>query len=85
MPGSKREQDVATEEKVRVRIKEYDHYKRLRVLYRQLRARRALSLFNNVPLTARWALSPLTLYSESTLLVLKGTLLISGNALLALN
>ena len=41
--------------------------------FRQLRARRALTLFNDVPLRTRRALSPYTLYSNSALLVLNGT------------
>ena len=53
--------------------------------YRQLKARRALSLFKDVPLRSRRALSPWTLYSDSTLLVLNGTSLNIDSALLALN
>ena len=51
----------------------------------QLRARRALSLFKDVPLGTRRALSPKTLYSNSPLLVLNGTSLNIDSALLALN
>ena len=51
--------------------------------YRQLRARRALLEIKDVPLRTRRAL--LTLYSNSTLLVLNGTSLSCNNALLALN
>ena len=42
---------------------------------RQLRARRALSQFNNVPLRTRWALSLYKVYGSSTLLVLNGNFL----------
>ena len=51
----------------------------------ELRARTALSLFKEVPLRTRKALSPLTLYSDSALLVLNGTSLNIDSALLALN
>ena len=51
---------------------------------RQLRARRALSLFKVVSLRTRRALSRLTLYSDTTLLVLNGTSLNFDYALLAL-
>ena len=51
----------------------------------QLRARRALSIFKDVPLTNRRALSLYTRYSNSALLVLNGTSLNSDSALLALN
>ena len=47
--------------------------------------RRALSLFNDVPLRTRRALLPLPLHSDSALLVFNGTLLNSNNALLALH
>ena len=53
--------------------------------YHQLRARRVLTLFNDVSLRTRRALSPQTLYSDSALLVLNGTSLNSINILLALN
>ena len=53
--------------------------------YRQLRARRALLQINDVPLRTRRELLPLTLYSNSALLVLNGTSLSCNNALLALN
>ena len=53
--------------------------------YRRLRARRALTLLNNVPLRTRRVLSPQTLYSDSPLLVLIGTSLKCNNGLLALN
>ena len=52
---------------------------------RQLRTRRALTLFNDVPLRTRRTLLPQTLYSDSALLVLNGTSLNSVTALLALN
>ena len=51
----------------------------------QLTARRALSLFNDVPLRTRSALSQWTMYSYSTLLVLDRTSLNIDSALLALN
>ena len=54
------------------------------VTYRQLRARRALLQIKNVPLRTRRELLPLTLYSDSALLVLNGTSLSCNNALLAL-
>ena len=41
--------------------------------YRQLRARMALSIFTDVPLRTRRALSLYNVYDDSTLLVLKGT------------
>ena len=53
--------------------------------YRQVRARRALLQINDVPLRTRRALLPLTLYSDSALLVLNGTSLSCNNTLLALN
>ena len=66
--------------------------------YRQLRARRALSIFKDVPLRTtralsifkdvplrtRRALSPYKVYGYNALLVLNGTSLKSGSALLAL-
>ena len=55
------------------------------ILSRQLRTRRALTLCNNVPMRTRRELSPFTLCSASTLLVLNGTSLNSDNALLTLN
>ena len=51
----------------------------------QLIARRALSLFNDVPLRTRRALSLYDVYGDSTLLVLNGILLNSISALLALH
>ena len=54
-------------------------------IYRQLRARRALSLFNDAPLRTTRRLSLCTLYSISPLLVLNGTSLNIDNALLVLN
>ena len=53
--------------------------------YCQLRARRALSLFNNVALRTRRVLSLYNVYGDSALLVLNGTLLNSINALLVLS
>ena len=52
---------------------------------RQLRARRALSIFNDVPLRTRRVLLLYRAYGDSTLLVLNGTSLNCNNALLALN
>ena len=54
-------------------------------MYCLLGARRVLMLFNIVPLRARRVLPPKTLYSDSALLVLNGTLLSGDNTLLALN
>ena len=54
-------------------------------IYRQLRARRGLLQIKDVPLRTRRALLPLTLYSDSALLVLNGTSLSCNNTLLALN
>ena len=54
-------------------------------IYHQLRARRALTIFKDVPLRARRALSSYTLHSDSALLVLNGTSLTIDSALLALN
>ena len=51
----------------------------------QFRARRALSLFKDVPLKTRRALSPQTLSSNSSLLVLNRTTVNIDSALLALN
>ena len=45
----------------------------LKLAYRQLRTRRALSLFKDVPLRKRRALLPLNLCSDSVLLVLNRT------------
>ena len=53
--------------------------------YRQLRARRALILFKDVPLRTRRALSLYKVCGDSALLVLNGILLNSVNALLALS
>ena len=57
----------------------------IQVKYRQLRARRALSLFNDVPLRTRSALSLCKVNGDSALLALNGTALNSDNALLALS
>ena len=54
-------------------------------LYCQLRARRALLIFNDVPLRSRRVLSLYKVYGDSALLVLNGTLMNSVNALLVLN
>ena len=51
----------------------------------QLRARRALSIFKDVPLGTRRVLLLYNVYVNSTLLVLNGTSLNSDSALLALN
>ena len=51
----------------------------------QLRARRVLSIFKDIPLRTRRALSLYKVCGESALLVLTGTSLNSDNALLALN
>ena len=53
--------------------------------YRRLGVRRALMLFNNLPLKIRRALLTWALYSASALLVLNWTSLNSGNALVALS
>ena len=55
------------------------------VTFRQLRARRVLLQFKDVPLSTRRALSLYKVYGNSALLVLNGTSLICNNALLALN
>ena len=52
---------------------------------RRSRARRSLSLFNNILLRTRRALSMYKVYGDSALLVLNGTLLNSVNALLVLS
>ena len=49
------------------------------LVYRQLRARRALMLLKDVPLRTRRALSLYKVYDNSALLVLNGTLLNSVN------
>ena len=54
-------------------------------LYRQLRTRRALSIFKDVPLRTKRALSLFKVYGDSALLSLTGTYLNSNNALLVLN
>ena len=51
----------------------------------QLTARRALSIFKDVPLRTRGALSLYNVYGDSALLVLNGTSLNIDSALLALN
>ena len=55
------------------------------IVYRQLRARRALLKWKNVPLRTRRALLLYKVYGDSALLVLNGNSLICNNALLALN
>ena len=54
-------------------------------IYRQLRARRVLLQFKDVPLRTKRALLLYKVYGDSALLVLNGTSLIRNNALLALN
>ena len=53
--------------------------------YRQLRARRTLSIFKDILLRTRRALMLYTVNGDSALLVLNGTSLKSGSVLLALN
>ena len=55
------------------------------VSYRQLRARRALLNFKDVPLRTRRALSLYKVFGDSALLVLNGTSLNSDSTLLILN
>ena len=55
------------------------------LLYRQLRARRALSIVKDVPSITRRALLLYNVYGDSALLLLNGTFLNSDNTLLALN
>ena len=55
------------------------------IRYYQLRARRVLSIFNDVPLRTRRVLSLYKVYGDSALLVLNGTSLNSNSALLTLN
>ena len=54
-------------------------------VYCQLRARRALSIFKDIPLRTRRVLSLYKVYGDSALLVLNGTRLNSDSVLLALN
>ena len=62
------------------------HYPHISIIiYRQLRARGALSMFKDVPLRTRRALSLYKVYGDSALLVLNGTSLNGDSALLALN
>ena len=63
----------------------YTHYKYCSEPYLQLRTRKALMLFKDVLLRTRRALSLYKVYGDSALLLLKGTLLNSVNALLALS
>ena len=58
---------------------------KLDLVFRQLRARRALSLCKDVPLRTRMALSLYKVNGNSALLVLNRTSLNSDSALLALN
>ena len=64
-------------------IAEYVHW--ILIRYRQLKARRALSLFKDDLLWTRRVLSPYSLYSNNALLVLNGTSLNIDSALLVLN
>ena len=57
----------------------------LTIWYRQLRARRALSIFKDVPSRTRKVLSLYKVYGNSALLVLNGTSLNIDSALLPLN
>ena len=57
----------------------------MKVTNRQLRARRALLQFKDVPLRTRKALFLYNVYNDSALLVLNRTSLICNNTLLALN
>ena len=54
-------------------------------IYHQLRARRALMLFKDVPLRTKRGLSLYKVCGDSALLVLNGTLLNNVNVLLALS
>ena len=65
--------------------KEKKKKKKKKSTFRQLRARRAQSIFKDVPLRTRRALSPQILYSDSDLLVFNATSLNINSALLALN
>ena len=62
-----------------------EHLQMCHTTFRQLRARRAVSLFKDVPLRTIRALSPLTLYSDSALLVRNITSLNIYSALLVRN
>ena len=55
------------------------------ITHPQLRARRVLSLFKDIPLRTRRALSMYNVYSDRSLLVLNGISLNSDSALLTLN
>ena len=57
----------------------------MKLIYRQLRARRMLLQIKDVPLRTRRALLLYKVYGNSALLVLNGTSLICNNTLLALN
>ena len=70
---------------VALHVSKFTVRKSSQTLYRQLGARRVLVKINDIPLRTRRALLPLTLYSDSALLVLNGTSLSCNNTLLALN
>ena len=55
------------------------------VTNRQLRVRRALMMFKDVPLRTRRALSLYKVYGKNALLIISGTSLNNVKALLALN
>ena len=75
-----------SEEFAVMKLQSYEEfYTRTPLTYHQLRARKALLQIKDVLLRTRRALLPLTLYSNSALLVLNGTSLSCNNALLALN
>ena len=63
----------------------FKEFRYLKCAYHHLSVRRALSLFNDLPLRIRWALLLYKVYGDSTLLVLKLTSLNSVNALLVLS
>ena len=58
---------------------------KIQLIYHQLRARRALSIFKDVPLRTRRALLLYKVYGDSTLLVPNGTSLNSNSTLLVLS
>ena len=61
------------------------HFPHLESIHDYMRARRALTLFQDVPLRTRRVLSLYKVYGNSALLVLNWTSLNSDNALLVLN
>ena len=68
---------------IRALIKHYQF--EIELTFRQLRARKALMQFKDVPLRARRALSLYKVHGDSALLVLNGISLNNINALLALS